>query len=119
MKNSIMFLFIVLCILILTSCGVNAEPIENPELDEFTELYVGEDFTILVRSDIDPDTLYIKISYGYGFDNQTCSVGQYERLNYMFNYKDNYYDIVEFNKFKLINCDDLLIMGVTGEDYVE
>ena len=47
--------------------------------------------------------------------DELCYVGNYEEVNYMFYYKDRYYDIVEFNKFNIVSCEDLSEMNVTGE----
>ncbi len=115
MKRIISLLSIFIFVVMLCSCGLIAEPIKNPKNDEFEEYYVGDDFTVFIRSEIDPDTLYSRVAFGFGFKGDTCSVGSYEVENYMFHYKDKYYDIVEFNIFRIVSCDDLTDIGIKGE----
>jgi hypothetical protein len=117
MKRVILLVLVTYAAILLCSCGYNAKPIENPEIDKFEEYYIGDNFTVLKRSEIDPEMLYAMIAYGFGLgtENDTCNVGEYERYNYMFFYRENYYDIVEFNKFHIVSCDDLFEMNVKEE----
>jgi hypothetical protein len=112
MRKVVLMISIIWIVVMLSSCGELAEPIENPNIDEFEELYVGDDYSILVRSEIDPDMLYTMEAYGFGYGDNVCNVGSYHRINYMFYYKENYYDIVEFNKLRMISCDDLREIGI-------
>lgn len=86
MKRSILIIGLISIMMLLSSCGLNAVPIENPEIDHFEEYFVGDNYTVLIRSEIDPDMLYYMIGYGFGLGtkNDTCTVGEYERYNYMF-----------------------------------
>ena len=106
----------VLCLVILlSSCGVDAEPLEKPNIEDFEELYVGDDFTVFVKSEIDPNAMYYKPAIGFGYGEDTCYVSGYEMVNYMFLYKGEYYNINEFNKFRMVTCEDLTEMGVNDE----
>lgn len=116
MKLCISLLSVVSIVILLSSCGFNAISIENPEIDKFEEYYVDDDFTVLIKSEIDPDSYYTRIAYGFGIKkDEQCFVGNFEEVNYMFFYKKKYYDIVEFDKFNIVSCEDLIEMGVTGE----
>jgi len=106
---------VVVLVILLCACGINANPIENPNTDDFEELYVGDKYTVLVRIEIDPDTPYHRVAISFWNGVNSCHVGGYEEANYMFLYKGNYYDIVEFNKFRVATCDDLTEIGVKGE----
>ena len=103
MRSRVIILSAILFVLLLSSCGLTATPIENPQIDKFEEYYVDDNYTVLIRSEIDPEMLYHMIAYGFGTSNDQCSVGAYEEENCMVYYKEKYYDIVEFNKFYIIS----------------
>lgn len=106
---------VIILVIVLCACGINANPIENPNIDDFVELYVGDDYIVLVRTEIEPDAIYHRAAFSFGYGDNSCTVGGYEESNYMFLYKGNYYDIVQFNKFRVSTCDDLTEIGIKGE----
>ena len=117
MKRIKLVFLVLIMTLVLSACEVGAEAIENVDIEDYSLLYSGENYTVFVKKDIDPDAVYTRIAHGIGHsDDDTCVVGDYEAVNYIFLYKDNYYDIVEFNKFRIIECSDLEVIGVKGED---
>ena len=67
MKVCISLLSIVSIVMLLSSCGLGAIPIESPKIDEFEEYYVGDDFTVLIRSEIDPDMPYEQVAYVFRY----------------------------------------------------
>jgi hypothetical protein len=59
---------------------------------------------------------FYMIGYGVGIGEDTCIVGEYDRYMYIFEYKDDYYDILEANKLDLFSCDDLWKIGIYSEE---
>jgi len=114
MRKSVLLFSVFLFVLLLSSCGIQANPIEDPDIEKFEELYVDDDFSVFIKSEEYRAGMYTMEAYGFGYNDDICTVGSYERTNYMFYYKDKYYDIVEFNKFRLIECDDLSEIGIIG-----
>lgn len=96
----------------LSACQKN-EPIENPEPELFNVLHEGENFKLLIRSDIDPDQLYTSMAIGIKSPKGLyCVVGSYEIANYMVLYKGEYYDIVSGAAMNLFTTSDLTEWGV-------
>ncbi len=114
MKKIVLLIIIILVVVLIKTWGFWATPIENPEVDMFEEYYVDDDFTVYIRSEL--VEYWEMVGYGFGkrFATQ-CMVGGYEDANYMFYYKDKYYDIVEINKINIVSCEDLYKMGMIYE----
>ena len=105
---------LLLMILILSGCGEKPVPLENPEMELFEVQYENEEFIVYIRSYIDPDLAYTMEAYSFGLDEETCLIGSFHRRNYIFEIEDEYYEIVEANKFGIISCDDLVEARVIG-----
>ena len=114
MKRIILLFIIISIIVLINTWGFWATPIENPEIDKFEEYYVDDDFTVLIRSEI--EEVHEMVIYGFGkpFETQ-CHVGGYEDINYMVYYKEKYYDLFEINRINIISCEDLYKMNLIDE----
>lgn len=105
-------LFIAGIALLLVGC-TKVMPLENPEPELFASFYAGDDFTILKRDDIDSNQFYNAIGLiinspkGY-----TCIVGEFERLNYLVLFEDEYYDIINGSYLKLYTANELIEWGI-------
>ena len=55
------------------------------------------------------------IAYNIGDDDNSCTVGENHKANYLVKYKDEYYNIIEGDKLDLYTCEDLINMGVIGD----
>ena len=111
MKRILSF-FIAGISLLLLGC-TKVMPLENPEPELFSTFHEGDDFTILKRTDIDPNQLYNTIGLiinspkGY-----TCLVGEFERLNYLVLFEEEYYDIINGSYLKLYTASELTDWGI-------
>ena len=111
MKRILSF-FVAGIALLLVGC-TKVEPLENPEPELFTSFHEGEDFSILRRTDIDPNQGYIMIGLiinspkGY-----TCIVGEFERQNYLVLFEDEYYDLINGSYLKLYTANELVDWGI-------
>ncbi|AIO18052.1 hypothetical protein KQ51_00149 [Candidatus Izimaplasma bacterium HR1] len=111
MKKVMLVLILVITVTLLTACN-RAEPLEEPEVDLFEEIYEGDDFSIWERIYKDPDMLFEMPGYYVGDNNDTCSIGEPQRYYYMIEHYGEYYDILEANKLRVYTCDDLTTAGV-------
>ena len=110
----VIFFAITLC-----ACQIN-EPIENPEPELFNVLHEDDNFTLLVRTYIDPDQLYTKEAIGIKSPKGLyCLIGSYEIVNYMVRYKDEYYDIVSGANLNLFTTNDLIEWGINVNCFVK
>lgn len=111
MKKSIFVLFLLFLTISLISCSNKAQPLEDPQVELFEEIYQGEDFSILRQIIMYEGPTYM-IAYHFGIGDDTCIIGQIHLMNYMVFYKDKYYNLVEANKFQKISCDLLLELEI-------
>ena len=106
-----MILFLLFC---LSSCNKTFDSIENPQPELFSVFYEDDEYTILVRSELEKsffgDAMVIESEKGY-----TCSVGQYHMVNYMILANGEYYNILVGAQMNLYTGNDLvdLDMGVS------
>ncbi|PKK97661.1 MAG: hypothetical protein CVV57_10895 [Tenericutes bacterium HGW-Tenericutes-2] len=113
MKRILSF-FIAAIALLLVGC-TKILPLDNPEPELFSTFHEGDDFTILKRIDIDPNQIYYCIGLiinspkGY-----TCLVGEYERLNYLVLFEDEYYDIINGSYLNLYTANELIDWGINA-----
>ncbi|GEM_PF-2233366 len=115
--------YLVITLLMITpfliSCGYVA-PLENPEPELFSVFHEGDDFTILMRTEIDPDTLYVSMGYGIKSPKgYACITGAYEMVNYMVLYNDKYYDIVSGAEFNIYSAFELSDWGISVSCTIE
>lgn len=89
------------------------EPVDNPQPELFSVLHEGDNFTFMIRTNIDPNALYYSYAvYIQSPDGQNCVIGDYEMRNYLVHYEDEYYDILSGSKLHLYTTDDLIEWGV-------
>lgn len=115
MKRMVVVCIVISLVVLLSSCGSKAEPFENPSIENYYEFYKAEDYVIYKSSYIDPDIYYTAIGYVFGIDDDTCTVGSFDNIHYLFYYKEEYYKIFEFNKLDIASCKDLRDSGLLGE----
>jgi len=112
MKRLILAVMALLFAISMSACQTY-EPIENPEPELFSVLHEDENFTLLIRTYIDPDQLYNSIGIGIkGPKGQVCLVGSYQIVNYIVLYKGEYYDIVSAVAMTLFTTSDLTEWGI-------
>lgn len=112
-----LFISLLLFVLILGLAACNNEkaiPLENPEPELFSIIYESDEYSILKRTVI-TDQVYNMIAYYVGHGENTCTVGEYHKANYLILYNEEYYDIVEANKLDLYKCSDLINLGVISD----
>ena len=114
MKTIVSFTLLLLLSLGVSACGEKVQPLENPQEDLYSVIYESDDFSILKRIEIDEDAIYIMIGYEYGIGKDTCTVGQYQRVNYLVEYKGEYYDFIDANNLNIISCDLLDELNIHG-----
>ena len=118
MKRFLTFLMVLIS-MFLFGCS-KVSPLENPEPELFSSFHEEDEFTILKRTEINPDQIYISIGYiinspkGY-----SCLVGQYEKVNYIVLYDDDYYDIIGASQLKLFTADELSDWGINVSCRIE
>lgn len=119
MKRFILAVLSLFLAISLSACQTN-EPIENPEPELFSVLHEDENFTLLIRTYIDPDQLYTKEGIGIKSPKGVyCLVGSYEMVNYMVQYKGEYYDIVSGATMNLFTTSDLTEWGINVNCFIE
>lgn len=103
----LLIIMMFLVVISMVSCD-KIVPLENPEPSLFDFYQIEENFTILKRSDIDPNQAYITLAYIIQSPKgQSFFIGQYEMLNYMVLYDDDYYDLQNASYLSLFTADDL------------
>lgn len=112
MKKLILSIIIFVLAISISACNPKVVPMENPESELFSVFYEGEDYTILIRTNIDPDALYYAYARGIGNEKDNCVVGDAHIKNYRVLYKEKYYDIVDGENLGLYSVQDLMDMGI-------
>jgi len=113
MKKLLLAVFILFFSISLSACQ-KVEPIENPEPELFSVFHEKENFTLLIRTDIDSDQAYTSVGYTiYDKNGDTCLVGSAQISNYLVLYKEKYYNIQTGSQLGLFNADDLIDWGIS------
>lgn len=107
MKKVIVLVSVIIILIFLNGCET-PEPLENPSPELFSDFYVDDEYMILKKTHIDPVAIYNAYAVILEtFDGDTCTVGHYHEVNYMFLYNEKYYGIREASKLDIFTCDDL------------
>ena len=111
MKKAMLLVLLFITITSLVACD-HAEPLEDPEVDLFHEIYVADDFSIWERTLEDPNMFFNMPAYRVGERNDSCIIGEPTRYYYIIEHDGEYYDILEANKLRVYTCDDLIAAGI-------
>lgn len=111
MRKTLIIFFFFLVIFVIGCDRIN--PVDNPQPELFSVLHEGEDFTLFIRTYIDPNALYY--SYAVNLvtpDGEVCVIGDYEMQNYLVEYDNQYYNILGGYQLELFTTEELIEWGL-------
>jgi hypothetical protein len=118
MKKMLVLVSVLLLLFALTACNTEkAVPLENPSIEAYELYHEFDEYSILKKSDIPEDTIYLMYGLSIGPKGNTCLVGHYHEMNFIIQYGDNYYSVREADLLGVYDCDELQDIGFISDMY--
>jgi|AntAceMinimDraft_18_1070375.scaffolds.fasta_scaffold02209_3 hypothetical protein len=115
MKKLILSMLMLAILFSVLACGEKIEPLENPQSELFSTFYEGDGFTILKRTEIDPDVMYELPAFSLKSEKGTsCIIGSEQMDNYLVLYNEEYYNVQDGTYLNLYTGNELINLGVGG-----
>ena len=101
-------------LLMLTGCSSEEIMLkEDVDITEYEVVYTNKDYIIYIKSEIPEDAAYYMYAKSIMNDSgQECIMGHYEDSNYVLEYNDEYYYIVDGERLGLYTANKLIDLGI-------
>jgi hypothetical protein len=96
-----------------SACTNKVAALENPQPELFGLFYMGDNYEIYKRIDINEEKVYALIGFPIISRNgTTCTIGLYHLENYIVFYDNKYYDLQTGGILNLYKGNELIDIGI-------
>ena len=100
-------------LLMLTGCSTEKVMVkEDVDISQYEVVYTNIDYIIYIRSEIPEQAYYMYAKTILSDEGNPCLMGHYEDLNYVLEYENEYYYIVDGEKLGLYTANKLVDLGI-------